>query len=123
MPVLLFKLNGVSEEEANEVRSLLDTHCIEFYETSAGRWGVSMPGIWLPDNDQVEDAKKLLEKYQSDRLIRFQQENHELMQESFLSSMWLGFKQRPVKFFLASIAIIFVIALSLYPLFDLFKNQ
>ena len=33
MRVLLFKLNGVPEDEADEVRALLADHGIDFYET------------------------------------------------------------------------------------------
>jgi hypothetical protein len=39
MAKILFRLNGVSDEEANDVRELLANHAIDFYETSAGNWG------------------------------------------------------------------------------------
>ena len=38
MAKLLFKLNGVSEEEANEIRELLDEHDVDYYERHSGRW-------------------------------------------------------------------------------------
>ena len=42
MPLQLFNLRGVPEDEAEDIRQLLDEHEIEFYETSAGNWGVSL---------------------------------------------------------------------------------
>ena len=54
MPELLFKLRNVPDDEAEEVRQLLNDHEINFYETRAGGWGISMPGIWLPDDRQFK---------------------------------------------------------------------
>lgn len=122
MPVLLFRLNGVSEEEADEVRALLDTHSIHYYETTAGRWGVSMPGIWLPDEEQSSEAKALLQNYQAERFQRFNQEQHHLMQQSLASSLWTSFWKKPVRFTLVILAVLFVLGLSLYPFVDLFIN-
>lgn len=122
MPVLLFKLSGVSDEEADDVRSLLDAHGIEFYETTAGRWGVSMPGIWLPDNSQYTEAAELLSDYQAKRKERFDDEHQQLMNESPLSSLWISFWQKPFRFLLALIAIVFVLGLTFYPFIDLFTE-
>ena len=47
MALLLFRLRNVPDDEADEVRHLLNENSIEFYETSAGNWGISMPAIWL----------------------------------------------------------------------------
>ncbi|MFC3151875.1 DUF6164 family protein [Litoribrevibacter euphylliae] len=123
MPVLLFKLNGVSDEEADDVRSLLDQHNIDFYETTAGRWGVSMPGIWLPDNSQYTEAAELLDNYQAKREERFAQDHQQLMNQSIASSLWANFWRKPVKFLLAIVAVVFVLGLTFYPFIDLFVNE
>jgi hypothetical protein len=68
MAELLFKLNGVPEDEAFEVRTLLVEADIDFYETHAGNWGVSLAAIWLKDDSQLLQAKALLEEYQAQRL-------------------------------------------------------
>ena len=69
MPILLFRLNGVPEDEAEEVRALLDAHHIDFYETQAGRWGISVAAIWLRDEDdhREEEARRLIDDYQERR--------------------------------------------------------
>ena len=64
MAKILFRLNGVPDDETNDVRELLTNNAIDFYETSSGNWGVSMPAIWLSDDDQFEKAKALLDAYQ-----------------------------------------------------------
>ena len=44
MATLVFRLKYVPDEEADDIRQLLADHDIDFYETSAGRWQVSMAG-------------------------------------------------------------------------------
>lgn len=68
MAVLLFKLRNVPDDEADEIRELLHQERIDFYETSAGTFGLSMPGIWLPDEAELPRAKGLIDTYQAQRL-------------------------------------------------------
>jgi hypothetical protein len=72
MPTLLFRLNGVPDDEADAVRALLRDSRIDFYETPAGRWGISLGGIWLrdEDGDRAERARRLIEDYQQERTAR-----------------------------------------------------
>ena len=44
MSALIFRLRNVPEDEAMQVRDLLDEHRIDWFETSAGNWGIGMPG-------------------------------------------------------------------------------
>ncbi len=62
MSVLIFKLNGVGDDEAQEVRELLSTNQFEFYETDAGRFGISVAALWLKDETQRDQAKQLLQQ-------------------------------------------------------------
>ncbi len=81
MSKLLFKLRGVPEDEADDIRELLTENEIEFYETSPGNWGFSMPGIWLNDENQFETARALLDTYQKERVIRVREEYAQLKRE------------------------------------------
>lgn len=67
MSTLLLNLRHVPDDEADEVRALLDTHRIEFYETPPSRWGVSAGAIWIADDEAADEAKRLLADYQSRR--------------------------------------------------------
>lgn len=67
MSVLLFRLRGVPDDEADAIRQLLRDQRVNFYETEAGNWGISMPAIWLHDDDELERARRLLDDYQQQR--------------------------------------------------------
>ena len=73
MSTLVFKLRYVPEDEANEVRSLLESSRIEFYETTAGNWGIAMPGLWVSDDD-VHRARELIDDYQATRAKTLREE-------------------------------------------------
>lgn len=47
---------------------------IEFFETYAGNWGISLPALWLKNHDQFELARQLLDEYQRERGQRIRQE-------------------------------------------------
>ena len=74
MPHLLFRLNGVPEDEEVEVRRLLDENGIDYYETSAGMFGISLAALWIRDDGEIERAQVLLEEYQRQRYQRARQE-------------------------------------------------
>src|SRR3546814_17481158 len=60
MAKLLLNLRHVSDDEADDVRAFLKTGGIAFYETQPSRWGISHGGIWVEDNAQVAEAKRLM---------------------------------------------------------------
>ncbi|MGK0318613.1 MAG: hypothetical protein ACI9JP_000792, partial [Granulosicoccus sp.] len=39
MPTLVFRLRNVPEDEADDVRMLMNENDFDWYETSAGNWG------------------------------------------------------------------------------------
>jgi len=116
MSELLFKLNGVPEDEANDVRAILEEHDIAFYETSQGNWGVSLAAIWLPDTSQKEQAEQLLEAYQSKRAQISREQYAEQEQHTFL--------QRLLRNPLQSIVYLLMVGVLLYvstvPFMDMF---
>ena len=72
MRELLFHLRGVPDDEADDVRELLREAGIEFYETQAGRWNLSVPALWLSDASQLTEARALINAYQRERYKRAQ---------------------------------------------------
>ncbi|MBX2824961.1 MAG: DUF2007 domain-containing protein [Gammaproteobacteria bacterium] len=70
MAHLIFKLRQVPDDEAEDVRQLLDKANINYYETDAGNWGISMPGLWLAESDDVARARELIDDYQRERSSR-----------------------------------------------------
>lgn len=116
MPILLFRLNSVPADEAHEVRAILDSHHIDYYETDAGRWGISLAAIWLRDNDErLEEAQQLIEQYQQRRSQQARAAYAALTrsgrQETFLQRMLA----RPLQLLLYLVAILAILYLSLIP--------
>src|SRR5687767_10392542 len=70
MAKLLLNLRDVPDDEADDVRALLDAHGIAWYETRPSPWGVSHGGIWISDADRHAEAKAHLDAYQKRRGAR-----------------------------------------------------
>jgi hypothetical protein len=115
MSVLIFRLNGVGEEEAREVRDLLLANEFDFYETSAGRWGFAVAGLWLKDKSQQPQAKEVLALYQRERELYFESIREERPAESLSDR----FKKSPIQFVSYSLLAVFIVFLSLSPFVNL----
>ena len=116
MAILIFKLRHVPDDEAEDVRNLLAEHGIESYETTAGNWKISMPGIWLKNDDQLCHAKALLEDYQKKRYQRARQEFENLQSKGETKTFWKNFLENPlqVTFYLGLIAIVLFLSLQFF---------
>lgn len=119
MPILLFSLRGVPEDEASEVRELLTEHEINFYETSAGNWGVSMPALWLRHEADLETARQLLDEYQQQRQITQRQLYLQQKQAGQSKTLFRAFKEKPVLFITYLAVLILVVYVSIKFLFEL----
>ena len=117
MAKLLFRLNGVTDEEADDVRQLLDDHDLEYYETSAGRWGFSVAAIWLVDNDDFPAARDLLDDYQAERRERVRGDYDRAQKEGRAETLWQRWREDPVTLILVLIGLGVVIGLSTIPFF------
>lgn len=115
MARLLFKLAQVPDDEAQEIRALLDEQQINYYETDAGFFRVGLDAIWLADGTQEERARELIRAYQAERAIRQQQNYAQLVEAGQAPSMWQHFCAQPLRFMALVIAIIFVAGLTLLP--------
>ncbi len=121
MSVILFKLKNVPDDEADEVRELLAKNNIDYYETSAGKWGISMPAIWLNDETQFENARHLIEAYQSERVHRVKEEYKRLEREGKIETIVDRIKQKPMQSILYLALILFVAYVSIKPFLDIGK--
>ena len=116
MAILLFKLRHVPDDEAEEVRGLLEENNIAFYETSAGNWRVSMPALWLKDESQLALAQKLLSDYQQQR-YQLARENYEILKSRGENkSMWDNFSENPAKvtLYLGLLTLVLYVSLQLF---------
>ena len=119
MSILLFRLRNVPEDEAEDIRGLLNENELEFYETSAGNWGISTAAIWLKNKDQLENAKIIIEKYQTERGIS-QRRNYEELKKSGDHKTFLNaFTENPFRFIAYLIFVGFIIYVSTKPFLTL----
>lgn len=113
MAKLLFKLNSVTDEEADFVRARLDEAEINYYETTKGRFGISLAGIWVRNEDDYPAAREKLDDIQADWLAEVRQHPVPTMGERF----W----EHPARFILTLVAIIAIASLTVIPFLDAFE--
>jgi len=94
MTALVFKLRNVPDDEAQQVRDLLNQHQVEFYETTAGNWGIAMPGIWVQD-EEVLRARELIDNYQVTRTQEQRKLYSQATTDGTAATLSARFKQHP----------------------------
>ena len=98
MAKLLFRMRDVPDDEAEEVRELLTQNKITFFETFAGNWGISMPGLWLVNEQQFDEARALLDEYQEARSTRVKSQYLWQREQGEIRTFWESFRAEPVRF-------------------------
>jgi hypothetical protein len=121
MAELLFKLRNVPDDEAEDIRELLAEKNIDFYETHAGSWGVSMPGIWLHDDVHLKEAKSLIESYQRDRAGAARAAYEQLKSEGKHTTVLCKIMEHPIRFLMLAFAVLFILYVSLSPFLEFGK--
>jgi len=93
-------MRHVPEDEGREVRELLTSNKIEFFETFAGNWGVSMPALWLKKRGQYKHARRLIDDYQQQRSLKMREEYEQEKQSGETKTLWHSFTENPSRFIL-----------------------
>ena len=119
MSVLLFKLNGVPEDEAEDIRELLTENNLAFFETSAGKWGVSMAAIWLNDENQLGTARLLIHEYQKERVMKIREEYAELRKAGKIDSIADRIKHNPFLFIIYVATAFLIVYFSIKPFMNM----
>ena len=115
MAVLLFSLRNVPDDEADAIRALLSENDIDFFETSAGNWGISAPGIWLKDSAGYERAKALLEGFQQSWAKEQKEKFRQLAQNGESNTVFNRFKQNPFQVIIYITIALFILYVSINP--------
>ncbi len=117
MSRLLVKLRHAPDDEIREIRSLLQEHRIDFYETQSGPWGISAPGIWLNDERQYDRAKALLAEYEEDRFREKRAEYERLRRVGQHRTFLQNLLENPVQVILYSLIVALILYFSISPFF------
>ena len=121
MPVKLFSLHNVPDDEAEEVRELLASHDIPYYETAAGNWGVSAPALWLHDDSRFGEARALVDDYESQRLARVREEYANQKRAGGQRTLVDVIRENPARFVVYATVIVMVLYFSTQPFLNIGK--
>lgn len=115
MAKLLFRLNQVPEDEAEDIRQLLDHGNIDIFETSAGFWGLGVAAIWLRDNEQLSQAQKLIDDYQQQRETRMRADYDARVAAGEEPGFWQHNLQHPMRLLGIAAFVILLLVVMLLP--------
>ena len=113
MAKLFLNLRNVSDDEADDVRAMLDAARIAFYETPPSMWGISAGGIYVRENGEVAEAKRLMAEYQAQRRARVRAEHEAAVRAGTAETFWTVLRKEPLRVVLTVLAIVFLIGLML----------
>ena len=120
--MLLMNLRNVPEEEAEEVRALLDENGIEYYETQPSLMGFACGALWAHRKEQVPEAKRLLEAYQRDLQQRMRAQYDQALREGTAETLATSFRRHPLRMLAALGGAGFLLFVSLMPFIALMEG-
>ncbi|RZA20501.1 MAG: hypothetical protein EOP93_05635 [Lysobacteraceae bacterium] len=115
MSRLLLNLRNVPDDEADEVRGMLDAHAIAFYETRPSLWGISAGGIFVTDDAAMPEARRLMADYQAARGSRVRAEYEAARRAGTAETFWTVLRAEPARVALTVLAIVFLLGLVALP--------
>ena len=121
MSKLLLNLRDVPDDEADDVRRLLESGGIGYYETRPSFWGISAGGIWIHNDADAAAAKRLMDEYQRERQARVRAEHVEAERSGTAVTFVDVLRTQPLRVVLAAIWIALVLGLVAVPVLQLWK--
>lgn len=115
MAKLLTQLRNMPDDEVEEVRELLEAHGIDFYETRPGLLGLNVGAIWVRNDADIEQAKRLFDEYQHERGLRVRREYNARRRRGETETIWQRFRHNPFAFLFLIAFAGFILYLSLMP--------
>lgn len=111
MSKLLLNLRNVPDDEIADVRAMLESSRIEFYETVPSRWGISYGGIWVTDDGDIAQAKRLMADYQAERRTRVRAEHAAAVRDGTAETFTTVLRREPLRVVLTVLAILAMLGL------------
>lgn len=115
MPKLLLNLRNVPDDEADDVRALLDAKQIPFYETTPSFWGISAGGIWVAEDADFAMAKRAFDDYEQQRSIRVRAEYAAARRAGTAETFVSMLRDDPLRVVMTLLGILFVLGLVTLP--------
>lgn len=121
MSKLLLNLRDVPDDEADDVRRFLESGGIGYYETAPSLWGISAGGIWIRDDGDVAEAKRLMAEYQRERQARAREQRAVAERAGTAETFGDVLRAQPLRVALTVIGIALMLALMAAPVLLLWK--
>ncbi len=115
MSKLLMNLRNVPDDEADDVRAMLDTERIAFYETRPSIWGISAGGIWVTEDVAFADARRAMDDYQQQRATGARAEYAAARRAGTADTFVTLLRADPVRVVMSVLAILFALGLIALP--------
>jgi hypothetical protein len=115
MSKMLLNLRNVPDDESDEVRAMLESSGIAWYETRPNRWGFSAGAIWISDDNEVPEARRLMAVYQTQRRTQAREELELARREGRAPTFWTVLRQEPARVLLTVLGILFMLGLVALP--------
>lgn len=119
MPILVFRLRNVPEDEADDIRTLMDDNELDWYETSAGNWGIAMPGIWIRNDEDRYKARQLIDVYQHGRQASMRDNYHQELEQGRVVSFTQRLREHPLRVAGLVLFCLFILFVSINPFLQL----
>lgn len=119
MSVLLFKLHNVAEDEADDVRQLMQEHGFAVYESHGGVFGLGVAAIWLEDDTQLQAARAVIDEYQAQRSTNQRRAYAEQKARGEIPTIGQKLQAEPLKFVGIVVVVVLVLAVSVLPIWSL----
>ena len=117
MSNLLLNLRNVPDDEAADVRAMLDANKIVFFETTPSRWGISAGAIWIADPAAAANAWRLMADYQRERQSRARAAYIDAKRDGTAATIWSVVRDDPMRVLVAMVSIAFMLGLLALPVF------
>lgn len=116
MAKLLLNLRHVPEDEAADVRAMLEEHDIGYYETEPNRWGISAGAIWIKDDSRHQDAMALMAAYQQERSARARAQREQARIDGSAETLAQQIRKQPLRLVFILVALAILVGLALWPI-------
>lgn len=121
MASIVFRLNNVPEQEADLVRALLTDNNIDFYETDAGRWGISIAALWVKEDQDKQKARALIDDFQVTHSQTMRAQFQEDLDAGRVPSFWQLLSKSPVMVITYWALIAVVVLITIVPIYRFFN--
>ena len=76
MSYKIFEISGAPDDEAEDVRMLLEEHSVSYYETPRGDFMSDTAALWVETEKEYVAARSLIDAYQRERIGRVRAARH-----------------------------------------------